>query len=122
MSPTIKTNWENQTINYFSYRKEQINFTVLCDQTLYFQTMQGLIETVIGLDLKDVRSNYSNYVDQLFENDMLKAADGLTMIPSVVMALLTSRLGILWLLNVLFLICVPMSVFRLPKKQGRVSV
>jgi len=122
VSPTINKNWENQTVNYFSYRKEQINFTVLCDQTLYFQTLRGLLETVIGLDLTlSSRPEYNNYIDEFLDHEIFKDVKGLTMIPSVIMAVLTSRLGILWLLNVLFLICVAASVSRLPNKQGRVS-
>ena len=106
-------------MNYFSYRKNQINFTVMCDQTLYFQTVQGLLETVIGLNLSEVPYKY---VRQFYDDEVFNSIEGLTMIPSVIMLILTSRLGILWLLNVLFLICVPVSVHRLPNKKGKVSV
>jgi len=111
--------WEEVSGNYFSYRKKQINFTVLCGQTLYFQTAQGLIEEVIGLDLSGIDQIYK---DKFFNYDIFKSVRGLTMIPSAVMAILTSRLGILWLLNVLYFICVFASVFQLYKKRERVSV
>jgi uncharacterized membrane protein YciS (DUF1049 family) len=75
--------------------------------------MEGLIGTVIGVNIKDVPFEY------VFE---MGAYDGVTMIPSLAMALLTSRLVILWLLNVIFLICVPISVCRLPNKKRKVSV
>ena len=105
--------------NYFSYRKEQISFTVLCEQTLYFQTPQGLLETVIGLNLSYIPEEY---LKELYNQDIFQSMEGLTMIPSIVMALLTSRLGILWLLNVLFLICLPASIPQLRNKKGKVSV
>ena len=105
--------------NYFSYRKEQISFTVLCEQTLYFQTLWGLLETVIGVDLSYIPKEY---LEELYKQEIFQPMQGITMIPSVIMALLTIRLGVLWLLNVLFLICVPASVPRLPNKTGKVSV
>jgi len=104
-------------VNYFSYRKKQISFTVLCDQTLYFQTVQGLLETVIGLNLSEVPYEY---VRRFYDGEVFGGIEGLTMIPSVIMLILTSRLGILWLLNVLFLICVPVSVHQLRNKKGKV--
>jgi hypothetical protein len=119
VSSTINTEWYNQTVKYFIYMKKQINFTVLYPQTLYFQTVQGLLETVIGLNLADVPNEYIN---RFYDHDMFSYVEGLTMIPSVIMLILTSRLGILWFLNVLFLICVPVSVHRLPNKKGKISV
>jgi hypothetical protein len=82
--------------------------------------VRGLLETVIGLDLSYIHKN--NYAEKLYGQQIFKDMEGLTMIPSMVMALLSSRLGILLLLNVLFLICVPVSVSRLSKKKGKVSV
>jgi len=90
--------------------------TKLCT---YFQTIDGLLQNVIGLDLSGIPRNYT---DQLFGLDIFSSLEGVTMIPSAVMALLTGRLGILWLLNVVCLICVPASIPRLTNKKGRVSV
>jgi hypothetical protein len=118
VSPTINIAWESQTENYFSYRKALISFTVLCDQTFYFQTPLGLLENVIGLDLSNIPLENRDEFDQ----EVFSSLRDLTKIPSVLMALLTGRLGILWLLNVLFLICVPASIPRLTNKKGRVSV
>ena len=103
--------------NYFSYRKEQIRFTVLCEKTLYFQTPLGLMETVIGLNLSDIPKEVKDTLNYSFE-----PLRTVTKLPSVIMALLTIRLGVLWLLNVLFLVCVPASVPRLRNKKGKVSV
>jgi hypothetical protein len=74
--------------------------------------MTGLVGTVIGVDLDAIPPDYRQDISQF---------DGITMIPSLVMALLTSRLVLLWFLNVMFLICVPISVSRLSKKEGKVS-
>ena len=90
---------------------------MLCDQSLYFQTLLGLLETVIGLNLSDIPSEYKEKVADVFS-----FMDDYTVIPSTVMAILTSRLGILWLLNVLFLIGVPLSVSRLSNKKGKVRI
>jgi hypothetical protein len=65
--------------------------------------VQGLLETVIGVDLSAIPSKYK---DELFNQPIFTDMEGLTMIPSIAMALLTSHLVIFWLLNVLFLICV----------------
>jgi len=110
--------------NYCSYRKEQISFTVLCDQILYFQTLQGLLETVIGLDLSGIPDEYKDKLYEIFGSvDSFTAIPivtiTVTMLPSIVVALLTCRLGVLWLLNVLFLICVPVSVCQIPNKRGK---
>jgi hypothetical protein len=86
---------------------------------LYFQTPQGLLETVIGLDLSEIPREYK---DKLYGQDIFQSMKDLSMIPSIVMAILTSRVGILWLLNVLFLICVPASVAWLPSNKAEVSV
>jgi hypothetical protein len=54
-----------------------------------------------------------------------QAAEGevnYTVVAAIIMALLASRAGIFLLLNVLFLIWVPVSVFRLSKEKGKVSV
>jgi hypothetical protein len=111
----------NPDSNYYSCRKEQISFIVLCEQTLYlyFQTAEGLLTTVIGVDLSDIDPDHKT---KLFSQPIFANMEGLTMIPSIAMALLTSHLVIFWLLNVLFLICVPASVPRLSKKKGKVSV
>lgn len=80
------------------------------------QKPQNLLEDVIGLNLTSVPPELINI---LFEQEIFKSAEGITSVPSIIMALMTSRLGILWLLNVLFLICVVASVPRLLKKQER---
>jgi hypothetical protein len=98
---------------YCSCRKEQISFIVLCDKTLYFQDVMGLLETVIGVDLSEIPPDYK---EKFYSQQIFVDMEGLTMIPSLTMAILASRGGILWLLNVLFLISVPLSVCRLSKK------
>jgi hypothetical protein len=103
----------------FNYRKGQISFNVLCDQTLYFQTPQGLLETLIGLDLTAIDAEFRR---QLYDQPIFKDMVYITMKPSLLMALLSSRFGIFWLLNVMFLICVPVSVYRLHNKREKVSV
>jgi hypothetical protein len=78
---------------------------------------------VIGLDVSSIiPPEYSMYIDRAYEMHPFKTMEGLTMIPSIVMAIFTGRLGILWLLNVLFLVCVPVSVSRLSQEKGKVSV
>jgi hypothetical protein len=79
--------------------------------------VEGLLENVIGLNLSEFPDDY---LRRLFNHDMFGDIEGLTMIPSVIMLILTSRVGILWLLNVLFLICVPVSVHQLRNKKGKV--
>ena len=108
-------------MNYFSYRKEQINFFVLCEQTFYFQTLLGLLETVIGLDLNEIPVEYRDRFQEEIDNTF-SDIEGLTSIPSIVMLALSIRLGVFWLLNVLLLICVLMSICMLPNKKGKVSV
>jgi hypothetical protein len=115
----INKGWERQTVNYLSYRKWQINCNVLSDQTLYLQNPQGLIETVIGLDLQDIDDEFKR---QMYNQPTLKDMEFLTAIPSLVMALLSCRFGIFWLMNVILLICVPVSVSRLSKGKGKVTV
>jgi ABC-type dipeptide/oligopeptide/nickel transport system permease subunit len=91
---------------------------VLSDQTFYFQTAQGLIETVIGVDLQGIDGEF---LRQLFDQPILSSVDYFTMIPSLVMALLSSRFVIFWLMNLILLICVPMSVSQLSTRKGKVS-
>jgi len=90
-----------------------VNFV---NDALDSQTVQDLLENVIGLNLPE---DPDGYLSALFKHDMFSSVEGLTMIPSVIMLILTSRLGILWLLNVLFLICVLVSVHRIPNKKGK---
>jgi hypothetical protein len=89
------------------------------DKYLYFQTPEGLLETLIGVNLTEIPREFK---DVIFGQDIFKDMDGVTMIPSIIMALLTIRLGIFWLLNVLNLICVSVAVFRLSKEKGKVRV
>ena len=87
----------------------------------YFQTLWGLLETVIGVNLNvitdDYRDRFQDEMDKIFSD-----IGPVTSIPSIVMLALSIRLGVFWLLNVLLLICVLMSICMLPNKKGKVSV
>jgi hypothetical protein len=52
----------------------------------------------------------------------LESVNGLTMIPSLVMALLSSRVVVFWLLNILLVICVTVATRRLYKERGKLRV
>jgi hypothetical protein len=54
--------------------------------------------------------------------DFLGGIDGLTVIPSLVMALLSSRVVVFWLLNLLLVICVTMATYKLSKNKDKVRV
>ena len=108
-------------MNYFSYRKKQISFIVLCDQIFYFQTLWGLLETVIGVNLDSITDGYRPRFQEEMDESFSEIG-GITSIPSIVMLAITIRLGVFWLLNILLLICVLISVCRLPHKKGKVSV
>jgi hypothetical protein len=97
----------------------QIDFAALYNQTFHFQTPQGLIEEIIGVDLHLVDDPYKA---DLYKQDVFKSMERLTAIPSIVMLLLSSRAVVFWLLNVLCLICVSMSISRFSKEKGKVSV
>jgi hypothetical protein len=78
---------------------------------LYFQTVPGLLE-LIGVQ---------NVPEEIYSANIFDMMQGLTMIPSLVMAVLSSRAVILWLLNVLLAICVTTATHRLWKDRGKVS-
>jgi hypothetical protein len=79
-------------------------------KVLYFQTPLGLLN-LIGVQ---------NIPEQV-ENP-LESVNGLTMIPSLVMALLSSRVVVFWLLNILLVICVTVATRRLYKDRGKIRV
>jgi hypothetical protein len=83
---------------------------VLYIKVVYFQTPLGLLN-LIGVQ---------NIPEQM-ENP-LESVSGLTMIPSLVMALLSSRVVVFWLLNVLLVICVTVATRRLYKDRGKIRV
>ncbi|PNF28839.1 hypothetical protein B7P43_G04415 [Cryptotermes secundus] len=71
------------------------------------QTAQGLLN-LIGLQ----------NIPEDVENP-LESVSGLTMIPSLIMALLSSRVVVFWLLNVLLVICVSVATRRLYKDRSK---
>ncbi|XP_069698772.1 uncharacterized protein [Periplaneta americana] len=77
------------------------------------QTLSGLWE-LIGMDsIPDYGgADYTNLAGSL---------DGVTMIPSVVMALVSSRVGIIWLINVLLFTCVIMATYRITRDKDKDS-
>lgn len=80
------------------------------------ETPKGLIETVIGVDLHLIPEDYKK---EFYSLDVFKQMEGLSMIPSLVMVLLSSRLVIFWLLSVMCLICVFVAICRFSKEKGK---
>jgi hypothetical protein len=78
---------------------------------LYFQTVPGLLD-LIGVQ---------NVPEEIYSANIFAMMEGLTMIPSLVMVVLSSRAVILWLLNVLQVICVTTATHHLWKDRGKVS-
>jgi hypothetical protein len=87
-----------------------ITKSVLYIRVVYFQTPLGLLN-LIGVQ---------NFTEEM-ENP-LESVSGLTMLPSLVMALLSSRAVVFWLLNVLLVVCVTMATRRLYKDRRKLRV
>jgi len=79
---------------------------------LYFQTALGLLE-LIGV--QNIPAEEDSY-------EFLRSIKDVSMIPSLVMALLSSRVVVFWLLNVILVICVIQATYQLSRDKGKVRV